>query len=386
MKHLMFIGIAALLLTLLAANCVRESVPAPAPAPAKSGQQPAGTEVEARWETRWERTLAAAKKEGELLAYINIPAEARTPLVEGFDRKFGIKLDVVAGTSADLVTRLNSEYRAGVHQVDIFLGGTGTIAPLSKPLGFLSRLEPMLILPEVKDPGAWFGGRLPFFDGDGMVLSWLSVASAGMIYNTDMVKKGQIEAYVDLLKPEWRDKITMSDPTSPGAGLFNITVLGTVWGVDKTKEYVLALLNQQKAALTRDQRLGVEWVARGKYPVGVWPQTPPLVQFLKAADVPLASPPLKEGKGLGASNGGLAVPTKPAHPNATIIFVNWLLSKEGQTVAARTFAAASTRVDVPPEGVHEMFVVQPGQKYIFQSEEFVENQYKWLEEWKKVIN
>ncbi|MBI4334919.1 MAG: hypothetical protein HY673_26995 [Chloroflexi bacterium] len=48
----------------------------------------------------------------------------------------------------------------------------------------------------------------------------------------------------------------------------------------------------------------------------------------------------------------MAIPTAPPDPNATVIFLNWFMSKEGQTVAVKSMGFASSRVDVPAAGVN----------------------------------
>lgn len=94
---------------------------------------------------------------------------------------------------------------------------------------------------------------------------------------------------------------------------------------------------------------------------------------------------MKEGIGVSASNGGLAVPTRPPHSNAATVFVNWFLSREGQALVVKAMGAPSTRLDVAPDGVDSMFIVKPGEKLSIQDEEFAIMQNKWAPEWQKVI-
>jgi hypothetical protein len=105
-----------------------------------------------QWEAQWEKTVAAAKKEGELSVYLNAPAPVRPALTKAFDEKFGIKLYVVSGTGPELSARIVSEYKAGLHEVDISFQGCSTLIKLIGTHGFLSPIEPLLILPEVRDP------------------------------------------------------------------------------------------------------------------------------------------------------------------------------------------------------------------------------------------
>lgn len=54
---------------------------------------------------------------------------------------------------------------------------------------------------------------------------------------------------------------------------------------------------------------------------------------------------------------------KPAHPNAAKVFLNWFLSREGQTVFTRAHGGHSARIDVPTEGLDPDLVRKPGVKY-----------------------
>src|SRR5262249_46843281 len=58
---------------------------------------------------------------------------------------------------------------------------------------------------------------------------------------------------------------------------------------------------------------------------------------------------LKEGTDLSPTNGNLALFNRAPNPNAAKIYINWLLSKEGQTVFARANGYVSARLDVPTD-------------------------------------
>ncbi len=77
--------------------------------------------------------------------------------------------------------------------------------------------------------------------------------------------------------------------------------------------------------------------------------------------------------------GGLAIPARPAHPNASTVLVNWLLSKEGQTAYVKGIRLPSARVDVSREGIDELFIAGPGDKITYGDEEFMLLQGKMTE-------
>lgn len=336
-----------------------------------------------QWEAEWEKTVAAAKKEGELSVYLNAPAQVRPALTQAFDEKFGIKINAIVGTGPELSARIVSEYLAGVHQVDISFQGCSTLIGLIRTRGFLAPIEPLLIVPEVRDPGAWFGGKLTY-DKEGTAFRFIAHSLPPLIYNTDLVKQDAILSYLDLQKPEWKKKIVMHDPSLLGAGANGISYLAALWGFNKAKDYLTNLLKTQEAGVTRNYQQHVEWVGHGKYAVGLWPNPGQAARYIKAG-VPVAVTHLKEGSVASPAFGCLGIPSKPVHPNATRVFVNWFLSREGQALAVKSYELPSARLDVPPAGVLKAFVIAPEQKVYIENEEFNSLQDKWLPEWKAIV-
>jgi len=384
MKYIKVFGVLWLLVGILILSQTRTALSAASQSPASAAKTPSAA-VQGGWEKRWEETLAAAKKEGEVEIYLNAPTDTRIALADAFSKKFGLKLNVMIASGRDLEAKLISEHRSGINQVDVFMPGA-TSTTNAKKQGILAPIEPMLILPEVRDPKAWFNGKLPFFDREGLVVAYLLLRNPDIFYNTDLIKEGEISSYLDLLKPQWKGKTVMYDPSVSGAALSGSYFLALEWGSnEKVYDYIVSLIKQQETIIAQDMRQQVEWTARGKYPVSLWPQLPATSQFLKAgAHITAAS--LKEKGRATSSNGALGMPAKAPHPNAAIVFLNWFLSHEGQTVAVRAIGAGSARVDVPPEGVHPMYVPRASEKYHFEIEENIRQRPQYQEGLKKVLS
>ncbi|HWH80147.1 MAG TPA: hypothetical protein VNT76_22365 [Candidatus Binatus sp.] len=61
---------------------------------------------------------------------------------------------------------------------------------------------------------------------------------------------------------------------------------------------------------------------------------------LRGAGLPVkALPALKEGT-YGTGGGNVAIIKAPAHPNATKLFVNWVLSREEQKIVSKALGQA----------------------------------------------
>lgn len=354
---------------------------APTPVSTKLPEKVAATappEVtkEAAWKVEWDKKVAAAREEKEVLFYWMGVADARMELTKAFGNKFGIKLEFVTGPPMELAQKLVNERTAGMYLADaINMGGT-TLLTAVKPQGLLKPLEPELILPEVKDPKSWRIGRLPLIDKDGQVVGMLANYERYVARNTELVKEGEISSLKDLLNPRWKGKMVMQDPTMTGAGLSMSAFLGLTWGIEQAGEFLQGLVRQE-TVITRDKRAQVEWVARGKYAVAIAAAPDVLAEF-KALGSPVASVRLAEGGDVQTVGGALAIPAKPAHPNASSIFLNWLLSKDGQDAYVRGIRLPSARADVSTEGIDELFFAGPDEKIIYADEEFFLLQGKML--------
>ncbi len=74
---------------------------------------------------------------------------------------------------------------------------------------------------------------------------------------------------------------------------------------------------------------------------------------------------------LGGGSSGLSIIGNLPHPNATQLFLNWYLSKEGQTIFTRAYMYQSFREDAPTEHLLPAKIRQPGIKYEVESENFL---------------
>ncbi len=314
-------------------------------------------------ETEWEKTIANAKKEGVIVLYgATGISQARDPFVKVIKEKFGITLDVTVAQGPQLTTKLENERRAGLYLPDIYMGGTQSMAISLIPQKMLEPLEPYLILPEVKDPSMWFLGTLPIWDNERQVLASLANITSFIAYNKNMVKSEELTSFRDLLKPKFKGMIIMTDPTQPGSNWFQSANL--LMGTDFIREFL-----NQDIVLTREIRVITDSLARGKYGVGVGINA----GGIKAAEqdgAPISILPVfKEGTVVVVGAGNLAVMNNRPHPNAAKVFVNWVLSKEGQTILSKAAAQASRRLDVPTDHLDPWMVPNPKMKYLWETDE-----------------
>lgn len=315
--------------------------------------------AEAGWQAAWNRFLPEARKEGKVSIYSTAPGVIRNEVGPAFKDKYGITVEDLAGRGAEMATKLLAERRAGLYIADVYIGGSGTMVRQLKPAGVLAPLEPLLMLPEVLDPKAWFGGAIMWVDPPiNSILSFLAYPNNSFAVNTNLVKPEEIKSYRDFLNPKFKGKIIMNDPTTAGSGSMSFRVLGfNILDLDFFRD-----LARMEPIIVKDQRLQVEWLAQGKYSIAYGAQTA-IVSDFQRVGAPISYVTPKEGTYLTAGSGNVSIVSKAPHPKASQIFINWMLSKEGVSLFSRAFGSHGARVDASTEGIEPVMVRQPGVKY-----------------------
>jgi iron(III) transport system substrate-binding protein len=279
-------------------------------------------------------------------------------LTETFTKKYGIEVEYLGTAGPELPPRIMTERRANVYYWDVIIAGTSSLVNALRPAGVLELIEPVLILPEVKDPKYWRGGKHPFFDNERIGLSIARQALASLYVNTKQIKAQEIQSWRYLLRPDLKGKILVGrDPRLSGSG--KATLLFFYIHKDLGADFIRQLVKQEMM-LMQDDRIAATWLAQGKYPICICSQRQ--TERLIKEGLPVQAidgRQLKEGAPvtLGAAN--IALVNRAAHPNAAKLYVNWVLSKEGSTLYAKANGVPSLRVDVPADHVEPWLIPLP---------------------------
>ncbi|MEK7210570.1 MAG: extracellular solute-binding protein, partial [Candidatus Binatota bacterium] len=313
----------------------------------------AGQASKPAWQAEWDKAVEAAKKEGKVVVSVPASAELRKGLEEGFKRRFGIEVEAVPARGAAIVRKIIEESRAGVRYFDIHIGGSESVVTGLLPEGILEPVEPWLILPEVKDPKQWWGGHIWVDNAKRYVYSFQAYQTVTLWYNSDLMKAEEVLSFDDLLNPKLKGKIGFLDPRTPGSGASMWSYLREIKGEEFLKKLV-----GQKLVLSRDQRLLAENLAKGKINLVVGVTYYSLLPFFKAGlpVKPLSSTP-REGLYVSGGSGHLTIIKNPPNPNAAKLFVNWLLSKEGQEIFSKSLGQATRRLDVDTQWLKEVGIL-----------------------------
>jgi len=345
-------------------------------------------EAKRGWEAEWEKTLQAAKKEGEVVLYATEGSEI---IFKEFEKKYPeIKVVSVLGRGSQIAQKVMGERRADKFLADIYLGGSGTAYNVFYEGKVLDPLKSVLILPEVADESKWWSGKHVYHDDESRyVLAFNGVAQSYFSYNTKMINPKEFSSYWDFLNPKWRGKIVSYDPTMGGAvsGALMFFYHQPKLGPD----YIRRLLSETDLTPTRDSHQLVDWLAVGKFSIAAMvPPDRAGVYDAKSKGLPVDafhSAAFKEGAPLSTANGNMALFNRAPHPNAAKVAINWLLSREGQIVYQKIeLDGESLRMDIPKDnviprirrvkGAEYLMLAGPGFKNMDQIEQLVKESWK----------
>ena len=300
----------------------------------------------------WDKLVEAAKKEGKITISLPASAELKKQIEEQFKKRFGIEVEVFTARGAAGVRRMADEFKAGVRHFDLHIGGSSSILSGMYDEGIVDAIEPWLVLPEVKDPKQWWGGHIWVDNARKFAYSTLAYQSESLWFNSQLMKADEVRSFDDLLEEKFKGKIGFLDPRTPGSGASMWSYLRDIKGEEYLKKLAL-----QKLALSRDQRVLAEILAKGKVAIVLGLTYYSFAPFIKAG-LPVEPLPVpKEGVYVSGGSGHLVVLKNAAHPNATKLFVNWFLSREGQEVYTRAMHQPTRRLDVDAKWLREFGVI-----------------------------
>lgn len=291
----------------------------------------------------WDKVEEKARKEGKVVLY-GAPglfvASVREELVPLIQKKLGITLDITTLRGADMGTRIETEQRAGVHVSDLYFSGPDTALRLYKQGLFLPVKLPEI---ELNPPTLWKFKPQGFYDKDGaMVLARFTSGAVDAAINVNLVSPSEEpKSFEDILLPRWKNKIVMPDILGSGPGgpwVAAVVEGGYLGGVEFFKR-----LAQQNPAFVRDDRLLIEQVVYGKYPITLEASGNWVHEMIKLG-APIKA--LTLGEWVTPGLHPVVMLRNAPHPNSSLVFMNWVMSREGQEFIGRGGLVWSQRWDV----------------------------------------
>jgi iron(III) transport system substrate-binding protein len=273
------------------------------------------------------RVIEGAKKEGALVWYTALNLNDSEMLTNRFEQLYPfIKTETLRLSSFSLLSKIQTEARAGGFNADV-IEIAGVLGHILKKDGLFAKYispESRFYPDSVKDPdGTWTS----FF-----------MNTHVLVYNTKLVKKDEVpKTYEEIINSKWKDKITMSEDFDIFGMM--LKVMGRAKGLDFMRR-----LAAQGVVLKNSYSLAIQGIASNEVPLGVNLYGTRTEEFKKKG-APVDWIPLEFTL---ASLEPLAVGAKAPHPNSARLFVDFLLSKEAQSLMRERFRIPS-RPDVAPD-------------------------------------
>jgi iron(III) transport system substrate-binding protein len=271
------------------------------------------------------KVLAGAKKEGKVVVYTSLNTKDSVPISEAFKKKYGVEVELWRSSSEKVLQRAVTEFRAGRYSVDAFeLNGPELEAMWREQLldKFYSPQSQNMPPAAFAKNGAYVADRFNFFT---------------IGYNTNLVKPNDVpKSYDDLLDPKWVGKIGIEASDTDWFGSL-VHAMGEQKGMAFFRK-----LADMKPQMRTGHTLMAELVASGEVPLAldIYNHN---AERLKKKGAPI------EWKALAPTFGrpnGVAVAKQAAHPHAALLFVDFMLSLEGQKLLKkRNRVPASNKVD-----------------------------------------
>jgi iron(III) transport system substrate-binding protein len=324
-------------------------------------------EVNADWKSDWEKVVAAAKKEGQLNLYVGRYGQAT--LLDEFRKEFPeIKITSVNGTGDQLVTRIAAEARAGKVIADLYSGGPNSNYNVLYRGKLLDSVKAAFVLPEILDESKWLGGKHIFTDRENQFV-FVHVAlpgSRGLAFNTAQVNPKEFKSYWDLTLPKWKGKITSQRVTETG---LTAHLQFYYYNPELGPEFIKRAFGAMDITFG-DRRTITDWLAAGKYAIchGCRQVEKAQSQGLPVDDFDTGD--WKEGQQLSTGGGSIGLLKGGPNPNAAKLYINWFLSRRGQTALQRSNdlygenPPNSRRNDIPKDMLPVESRLIDGRKYL----------------------
>jgi len=295
--------------------------------------------------------VEGAKKEQKLVLYITIDLPQTIQVVHHFVQKYSfLDLELHPLETETLVTRIQDEARSGMSTWDVLLGGGGLFQPLMEANLVASYHSPQreAVSEALNDSeGFWSGYYINPY-----VLS----------YSTTLVKEAEIpKSYDELLEPRWKGNRIAIDSTAHGL----LRGLTLVWGEDKAVAYLKRLADQQPV-MARASITAVDSMHTGNVAM-VIARAPVIQGYKKKLQSPIDWVFLEP---IVAQIDAVMLSSRSPHPNGARLFVDFVLSKEGQSALAG-IQQIPVRRDIEPRlnptlPGHKWFVERPDKHVNFQ--------------------
>ena len=261
--------------------------------------------------------IDAARREGVVNWYTTqIVDQFARPAAAAFERTYGIKVDFTRSDPGPIVLRIVNESHTGQMQADVF--DSAPVAAALKREGLSMQWRP--------SGAERLGPRL--FDKDAYwTATNLYVLTPA--FNTDVVPRGtEPRSWNDLLDPRWKGRMAWNSQITTAGGAGFVGLVLTELGEESGRQYLQKLARQNIAPVSATARQVVDQMIAGEYAIALQIfNNHPVISAGKGAPsdwIPM-SPAFEYMSVVGITRSA-------PHPNAARLFVDFLISPEGQAI------------------------------------------------------
>ena len=286
---------------------------------------------------REQRLLEGAKKEGALNIYTSAQSDDMGALVAGFEKKYGLKVNVWRSSSEKVLQRAIQETRGNRFTVDVVETNGPELESLHREQILQAVKSPHLadlIAPAIRPHGEWVGTRLNVFV---------------QAYNTKEVKKADLpKRWEDLADPKWKGKLGIEQEDADWlAGQF------AELGEERAAKVFRDIVAANGISVRKGHTLLTQLVSSGEIPLAL------TVYNYKAEQLKQKGAPIDWfhiGPAIARPN-GVGVARKAPNPHSAVLFFDYEISPEGQKIlAGRDFVPTNKKVDTPLNKIPMKFV------------------------------
>ncbi len=284
---------------------------------------------------------AEADKPGskELVVYCPHPVEFINPIIAEFEAKTGISAEVVTAGTGELLKRVEAEQANPLG--DVFWGGSlSTVSPKKELFENYKSANEDAVFDYCKNT-------------EGMITRFTVIPSVIMI-NKKLIGDIKVEGYADVLNPKLKGKIAFADPAKSSSSFEHIINMLYAMGKgdpDKGWDYVSQLCENLGGKLLSGSSAVYKGVADGEYTVGLTFEEGAAKYVKDGAPVEVVY--MKEG--VVSKPDAVQIIKGAKNMDNAKKFIDFVTSKDTQTMIANQLSRRSVRTDVPAaEGLKQM--------------------------------
>ena len=276
------------------------------------------------------KLVEAAKKEGKVVVYGSLETDSADKAFGAFKSKTGVEVEYWRASATKVMDRALSEYRAGKPLFDIILTNDNPMQIMFKE-GIFAKYDSPAAKDFTKDSiDPNLGPR------------YRNVV-IGVIYNKDIIKPADApKTLEDLVKPQYRGKLVMPDPTQHTTTTQWVASLDKLMGKEKADKFIRDLA-AQKPILVESLLPAADRVATGETPIAI--SYIKYVYIYGQRGAPLDY--VRTGKFMGDGH-YLTLGNKAPHPNAGKALIDNFLSAENMAVLAKLGEFVNRKGIFPP--------------------------------------